>query len=172
MSVNAPTSTHKGPSPLLLAGLGTLCLIFWVYVSLLQIQTSESFVLGGSTVGLTPNLNVLAQIPDFVQGHLDSTMVKAVIWGWGVEILFLIAVVGHEIAHGSVRSSNRTLGTVFATGIWLIIAYNAFSDFKYGQIGTGFWGQVGFAAMTSFVVAFFGIVGVKFLEVAVKDWRK
>lgn len=172
MSSNAPASSHKGASPIAFVAVGLLALIFWAYVSLLQIQTSEAFVLGGSTTGLVPNFNVLHQIPDFVQGHLDATMVKAVIWGWGVEILFLIAIVGYDHAHGSVKSNNQTLGTIFSTGIWLIILYNFVSDFKYGQIGTGFWGQFGFAMIATFVVAFLGVIGIRFLEVAVKDMKR
>lgn len=171
MSSNAPAA-RGGHSPIPFIAVGVLCLIFWLYVSLLQIQTSEAFVLGGSTVGLTPNFNVLHQVPDFVLGHLDATMVKAVIWGWGVEVLFLVAIVGYEHAHSSVRSSNQTLGTIFGTGLWLIIGYNFVSDFKYGQIGTGFWGQVGFALIASFTVAFLGIVGIKFIEVGMKEWRR
>ncbi len=172
MSSNAPSASHKGPSPIAFLAVGALCLIFWFYVSLLQIQTSEQFVLGGSPVGLVPNFDVLGQIPAFMQGHLDATMVKAVIWGWGVEILFLVAVIGFDHAHGSVKHNNSTLGSIFATGIILIIGYNFVSDFKYGQIATGFWGQVGFALICSFIVAFLGIVGVKFFEIALKEWRR
>lgn len=170
MSSNAPA--HKGRSPIPLAFVGAFALLLCIYASCLQIATSEAFILNGPAVNLTPNLAILQQVPAFFQGHLSATMSKAFMWGFGIEALYLICIVGFEIAHSAVHSSNQTLAKVFVFGMIACIAFNAWSDFQYGQLNTGFWGQVGFAVITSFMVAFFGIIGVKFLEVAIKEWGK
>jgi hypothetical protein len=171
MSSNAPAHTHKGsPIPLLL--LGVFLILLCVYASLLQIQTSEAFILNGPVTGLKPNKDILLQVPQFFQGQLSVTMTKAFMWGFGVEALYLICVIGYEHAHGAVKSSNQTLAKIFVTGMVGCVIFNGWSDFQYGQMATGFWGQFAFAVITSFMVAFFGIVGVKFLEVAMKEWGK
>jgi hypothetical protein len=161
-------SSHR--SPILFLGLGAVLFLFWIMASLLQIQTSEAFILQGPTVGLVPHWSILHQPVDFIQGHLDATMTKAVMWGWGIELLFLICIVGYEIAHVAVRSSHSRFGTLFQTAVIGVIAFDAYTDFQYGQMATGFGGQLAFALITGVMVMFFGVVGIRFIEHAIKEW--
>ena len=171
MSMNAPAaSKHRSPVPLF--GIGAIAVLLCIYASCLQIATSEAFILNGSPVNLRPNPQILLQVPQFFQGQLDTTMSKAFMWGFGIEVLYLICVFGFEIAHGAVHSSNQTLAKVFVFGMVGCILFNGWSDFQFGQMGTGFSGQLAFAVITSFMVAFFGVVGAKFIEVGVREWGK
>jgi hypothetical protein len=65
-----------------------------------------------------------------------------------------------------------TLTGVFQTVSIALVAFDAYMDFRYGSLASGFWGQVGFAAMTSFIVMFFGIVGLRFIEHAFHEWHR
>lgn len=170
MSSTAPAARHHSPIPKALVGICVL--LFWFYVTLLQIQTSEALVLGTGTSSLLPSFKTLLQIPEAFQGQLSPTMVKAFIWGYGVQLIFLVMVVGYDHARQTIHSSSSTLGAFFTTGMWLIVLYNFVSDFLYGMTGMGWWGQLGYALIASFVVAFLGLVGVNFLVKAWNDWSK
>ena len=175
MSPKTPTTSvprrHGGsPLPPLIIGLALLAL--WVVATLLQIQTSEAFLLNGPAVTLVPNWGILTQVPDLVQGKLTPDLAKATMWGWGIELVYLSAMVGYEIAHDGVSRANRKLAGVFQTISLALVAFDAYMDFRYGSLASGFWGQVGFAAMTSFMVLFFGLVGLRFLEHAVDEWQQ
>lgn len=174
MASSSQSSVQGGShrSPILFLGLGLVLFLFWIMASILQIQTSEAFILQGSPVGLVPHWNILKQPIDFIQGHLDASMTKAVMWGWGIELLFLICIVGYEIAHSAVKSSHSRFGTLFQTAVIGVIAFDAWTDFQYGQMASGFGGQLAFALITGVMVMFFGVVGVRFIEHAIKDWSR
>lgn len=160
----------KGRSPIPILLVGIFAVLMCIYASCLQIATSEAFILNGSTVGLKPNMQILWQVPQFFQGQLSADMSKAFMWGFGIQTLFLICIVGFDIAHGAVHSSHPTLGRMFIFGMVGCVIFNGWTDFTYGNIASGFGGQLAFAVITSMMVAFFGIVGAKFIEVAVKEW--
>src|SRR5215831_14886093 len=110
MATTTPTTSaprrHSGsPLPPLIIGLALLAL--WVVATLLQIQTSEAFLLDGPAVSLVPNWGILTQVPELVQGKLTPDLAKATIWGWGIELVYLSAIVGYEIAHDGVSRANR-----------------------------------------------------------------
>src|ERR1051326_4753697 len=107
--VASAASAHRARSPLPLLLVGAAQVLFWLLASILQIQTSEAFMLHGPVVSLIPDWNVLQQPVDLVSGHLSPALVKAVMWGWGIELIYLVCVVGYEVAHESVRASNRHL---------------------------------------------------------------
>jgi hypothetical protein len=97
---------------------------------------------------------------------------KATRWGWGIELIYLVCIVGYEVAHESVKASNRHLAAWFRTGVVALIALDAYTDFQYGQLASGFWGQVAFALVTAFIVAFFGIVGLRLTEHGLTEWSR
>ncbi len=160
-NVAANSRRPNSPIPLLLIGLA--CVVFWLLASLLEVQTSEAFLLHGAVVTFNPNWSILRQPVDLVQGHL---------WGWGIELIYLVCIVGHEIAREGVRSTNRHLAGWFTTGAVALIAFDAWTNFQYGQLASGVWGQVAFALVTAFIVAFFGIVGLRLIEHAITDWTR
>lgn len=169
---NVANNSRRPNSPLPLLVLGLALILFWAITSLLQIQTSEAFILNGPTVTFAPNWSVLKQPLDLVQGHLSPDMAKAAIWGWGIELIYLVCIVGYEVAHEGVRSTNHHLAGVFSTGAFALIIFDAYTDFQYGNLASGFWGQVGFSLITAFVVAFFGIIGLRLIEHGITEWTR
>lgn len=155
----------KKRSPLPMLVLGLVCIAFWLDILLLEVQASEAFLLHGSIITFSSsNWNTLLQPWELVQGTLDINMRMAVIWGWGIELIYLVCIVGWEVAQSAIGYHNPKLAGWFKTGALILIVFNAWSNFQYGNLASGFWGQIGFAAITSFGSAFFGIVGVYLLE--------
>jgi len=171
-TTTTPTAARRGISPLPLLIVGMALIAFWVLASMLQIQTSEAFILKGPVVTFVPDWGILKQPLDLVQGHLSIDLAKAVMWGWGIELVYLVCIVGYEIAHESVKASNHHLAAVFRTGVVALIAFDAYTDFQYGSLASGFWGQVAFAGVTAFIVAFFGVIGFRLLEHGLTQWSK
>jgi len=171
-TVVTPAPKRQGGSPLPPLVIGLALLALWLVATLLQIQTSEAFLLNGPVVSLVPNWGILTQVPDLVQGKLTPDLAKATLWGWGIELVYLMAMVGYELAHEGVSRANHQLAGVFQTLSIGIVAFDAYMDFHYGYLASGFWGQVGFAAMTSFIVLFFGLVGLRFIEHAFHLWHR
>ena len=169
---NAISNARRANSPLPVLLVGCALLLFWILASTLQIQTSEAFILKGPAVTLAPNWGILRQPLDLVQGRLSIDMAKATMWGWGIELIYLVCIVGYEVAHESVRAANRGLAGWFRTGVVALIAFDAYTDIQYGQLASGFWGQVAFALVTSFIVAFFGIIGLRLIEHGLTEWSR
>ena len=169
---NVVSNSRRANSPLPVLLVGLALLAFWVLASLLQIQTSEAFILKGPVVTFAPDWGVLRQPVDLVQGHLHPDMAKATMWGWGIELIYLVCIVGYEVAHESVKASNRHLASWFRTGVIALIAFDAYTDFQYGSLASGPGGQVAFALITAFIVAFFGIVGLRLIEHGLTEWSR
>src|SRR5215470_19525755 len=117
MSSHTPTVVKPAPKrqggsslPPLIIGLALLAL--WLVATLLQIQTSEAFLLNGPTISLVPNWGILTQVPDLVQGKLTPDLAKATLWGWGIELVYLMAMVGYELDHEGVSRANLKLAGV------------------------------------------------------------
>ena len=169
---SAVTNSRRMNSPIPVILVGLALVVFWALGSMLQIQTSEAFILCGPAVTFVPNWSILRQPVDLIQGHLTTEMAKATMWGWGIELIYLVCIVGYEVAHEGVRSSNHHLAAWFSTGTVALIAFDAYTDFQYGQLASGFWGQVAFALVTAFIVAFFGIVGFRLIEHGLTEWSR
>ncbi len=155
-------AANRGNVPILRLVLGLVLVGFFLLALMLQIQTSEAFLLGGSPVQLAANWGVLSQPIDLLQGKLALDIAKAVMWGWGIELVYLVCVIGEVSVHGR-------LNKWFKTGAFILVAFNFWTDFNYGNLASGFWGQVAFAAITSFIVAFFGIVGLNLMWDSITD---
>ena len=54
----------------------------------------------------------------------------------------------------------------------MVIGFDAYTDFQYGQLASGVWGQVAFALITAFIVAFFGVVGFRLVEYGLTEWSR
>ena len=167
-----PPVSSRSRSPLALLLVGLALVLFWLLASLLQIQTSEAFILRGPLVSFVPNWGILTQPATLVQGHLSPDLAKAVMWGYGIELIYLVCIVAYEIAHESVKASNRHLASWFRTGVIALIAFDAYTDFNYGSLASGFWGQVAFALVMAFIVAFFGVIGLRLIEHGLSEWRR
>jgi hypothetical protein len=155
-------AANRGNVPILRLVLGVLLVGFFLLALVLQVQTSEAFLLNGSPVTLAADWGVLSQPLELIQGKLPIDMAKAVMWGWGIELVYLVCVVGEVSVHGR-------LGGWFKTGAFILVVFNFWTDFQYGSLASGVWGQVAFAAITSFIVAFFGMLGLNLIWGSITD---
>lgn len=160
-------ASRRGNVPVLRIALGVLLVGFFLLALLIQVQTSEAFILGtASPVNLfAANWSVLSQPLDLFAGKLKMDMAKAVMWGWGIELVYLVCVIGEVSVHGR-------LGGWFRTGAFVLVGFNFWTDFNYGTLASGIWGQVGFAGITSFIVAFFGMIGLSLIWDGITNWNQ
>jgi hypothetical protein len=158
-----PASTQSG-APILKLILGVILILMFLLATMLQIQTSEAFILNGQAVGLSANWAILKQPFQLAQGTLSLDMAKAVMWGWGIECIYLVCVVGE------VALSGRWHGW-FKTGAILLVAFDFYTDMQYGNMASGIGGQLAFAAVTSFIVAFFGYLGIELIFKSIRDFK-
>ncbi len=158
-----PASTQSG-APILKLILGVILILMFLLATMLQIQTSEAFILNGKAVGLSANWAILRQPFQLAQGTLSLDMAKAVMWGWGIECIYLVCVVGE------VTLSGRWHGW-FKTGAILLVAFDFYTDMQYGNMASGIGGQLAFAAVTSFIVAFFGYLGIELIFKSIREFK-
>jgi len=147
--------------------VGLLLLLFFIIGSILHIMTSEAFFLGGKAVDLlSANWQILLQPAALATGSLPGgmDMQKAVMWGWGIELVFLICIVGHGRLHKNVKKSSKAMAKIFRVGTVLLVFFDGWTDFNYGNVASGFWGQLAFALITAFVVFYFGTGGWHFIS--------
>ncbi len=158
-------ASSRGDVPILRLLLGVLLTGFFVLALMLQVQTSEAFILNGSQVNFAANWGILRQPIDLVQGRLSMEMAKAVMWGWGIELVYLVCVIGEVSVHGRLQGW-------FRTGAIVLVAFNFWTDLNYGTMASGLGGQFAFAAITSFIVAFFGVIGLNQIWDSVADFSR
>ena len=163
-STPAAASASRGNVPILKLALGVILVLFFVLALMLQIQTSEAFILNGQAVGLSANWAILKQPFVLAQGNLPLDMAKAVMWGWGIELIYLVCVVGEVAIHGR-------LSGLFKTGAVILVLFDFWTDMQYGTMASGIGGQIAFAAVTSFIVAFFGYVGLELIFHSVGEFK-
>src|SRR5579885_213590 len=150
--------------------VGIALLLFFLVVLLTQVQTNEAFITHVGSVKLfQPDWGILLQIPDLIFGNPSSSDAMATVFGWGIEFLYLAFIAGYEHALHAAHRPGKMMGSIFRTLSWGVVGFNMWTDFNYGAIGSGFWGHLGFAVMCSFIVGFFGTVGIHFLELG---WKK
>jgi hypothetical protein len=155
-NMQGASGARRGNIPILKLALGVVLVLFFLLALMLQIQTSEAFILNGQAVGLSANWAVLRQPFELAQGTLSLNMAKAVMWGWGIELIYLVCVVGEVAVHGR-------LNGLFKTGAVILVLFDFWTDMQYGTMASGIGGQIAFAAVTSFIVAFFGYVGLELI---------
>jgi hypothetical protein len=157
-------AAHRGTVPFLRLLLGVLVLGFFVLALMMDVQTSEAFLLSGGKVSFQAlNWAIVLQPLLLLQGLVhDMALAKAILWGWGCLLVYLICVVGETTVHGRWQS-------IFKTGALVIVAFDFWTNMNYGTLPSGLGGQIGFAAITSFIVAFFGVIGLNLLFGAITD---
>ncbi len=158
-------AANRGNVPILRLVLGLVLVGFFLLALMLQIQTSEAFILNGNPVSLAANWGILSQPIDLARGMLPIEMAKAVMWGWGIELVYLVCVIGEVSVHGRLHGW-------FKTGAFILVVFNFWTDFQYGSLPSGLGGQVAFAAITSFVVAFFGVLGLNLIWGSITDFSR
>jgi len=159
-------ASNRGNVPILRLALGVLLLGFFVLALMMDVQTSEAFILNGGKVAVQAlNWAILRQPFDLAEGNLTIDVAKAAMWGWGCLLIYLVCVVGETTIHG------RWNG-IFKTGAFIIVCFDFWTNLNYGTLPSGFGGQLGFAVITSFIVAFFGVLGLNLIFGAITDMTR
>lgn len=168
----APTAaSSKRHHPGFYIAIGAGLLALFVVGFLAEIQASEAlWNNSGQVVSYTPNFALLMQIPDLFVGHPTAAEAKATIIGWGIELVWFGFIVGQEIMNDSALKSGKQIAGFAKLGTYVIIAYNIWSNYNYGSIGSeGVGGHLLFALIVAFLVGYFGIWGVAFFE---HGWKR
>lgn len=174
MSTNNPATARKGAHPAaFLMIVGILFLFFWGIGIITQIQTNEAFIAHSGEVNVyRPNWSIIMQPLSLVGvGEApNANDAVAIIFGFGIELIYLGFIIGYEVVHDTVQqSSGKLMASLFRSGSWAIVAFNGYIDFNYGTLGSGFWGHFFFALMTSFIVGFFGTIGMHLIQAG---WKR
>jgi len=144
--------------------LGVLLIFFFVLALMMDLQTSEAYLLNGGHVNVTSlNWGILLQPYDLFMGHMKPDEGKAALWAWGTTLIYLVCVVGEATVHGC-------LGGVFKTGAAIIVIWDFWTNVNYGTLPSGLGGQIGFALMCSFIIAFFGFLGIRLILKGLAEW--
>lgn len=139
---------------------------FWLWGNVVQIQTSEAWMLQLQGTSLVPHVAILRQITDFWSGVLDQHHVIADTWGWGIQIVLLICSIGIEFP--ALNEAAKRRATWFGWGCLLFIILNSLADFSYGA-SYGFWEQVAFVGITLMMSFFFGLLALHLIITGLKE---
>ncbi len=151
---------------LFVALVGLIIAGFGIAAMSLQIQTTEVWINGGGVASITPNYSIFTQPLDMLNGKISGNALIDVLVGWGIELTFIMCLIGFEHAHAGVRRGNSKLADVFVVGCIIVAAMNWLADYNYAAVRSGILGHVVFACIMSFVVAFFPLAGLKLIEAA------
>lgn len=159
-------AASHGDLPIFKIILGLVLVFFFLLGLMMDLQTSEAFLLNGGQVTATSlNWGILMQPLDLAQGHIkDWNVAKSIMWGWGCLLVYLVCVVGETTIH------NSGWNKIFKTGAFIIVAFDFWTNMNYGTLPSGWGGQMGFAVITSFIVAFFGWLGLKLIFNGINEW--
>lgn len=160
---------HHGVWPLAYIVGGLLVGSFWLWGNVVQIQTSEAWMLQIQGASLVPHFAVLMQIMDFWSGNLSQHEVIADTWGWGVQLVLLICSIGIEFPSQSEIGKRRAAW--FGWGCLLFIVLNSLADFSYGT-AYGFWQQIAFVGITLMMSFFFGLLSLHLIITGIAKMRE
>jgi hypothetical protein len=147
--------------------LGVAFLALWVIGIMTQVQTNEAFITASGQVNLyKPNWEIFMQIPNLVLGFSSAQEGSATLFGWGIELIYLGFVVGAELLHDAAARSGQTMAGIFKSLSYAIVVFNGWTDYNYGSFGSGIGGHLLFACIMSFIVGFFGTIGMYLIESA------
>ncbi|SRR6266568_4324375 len=177
------TGGHYSRS-LLLVFVGCALFLWGVMGSLVQIQTTEAFLLGARTASFIPNWEVLHQPVLLMQGiqaatgahtspsQITSDQAMSYMGGWAIELVFLAVVVALDVCLVAIRGANKHLVKFFLCAVILIVMFDLYTDYLYGHLGSGQNGQILFALVMGVVVTFFNVAGIALIEFGIKIWGK
>src|SRR6266568_924822 len=118
---------------LFVALVGLIIAGFGIAAMSLQIQTTEVWINGGGVASITPNYSIFTQPLDMLNGKISGNALIDVLVGWGIELTFIMCLIGFEHAHAGVRRGNSKLADVFVVGCIIVAAMNWLADYNYGS---------------------------------------
>lgn len=150
---------------IIIVGLGFLAMFLVGVVT--DVETNEAYILNQGQVNIfKPDWSVLMQIPSLVAGNdMSAADAEADFVGWGTELIYLGFIIGYELMHTHVHTaSGELMGKIFRVCAILIVLFNIWTNSHYGSLGSGTGGHIAFAAVLTFVVGFFGTLGMFFIR--------
>lgn len=150
----------KGMADLL---FGLLIGVFWIWGNLVQIQTSEAWILGQTAaLSASPNLQIFLQIGQVFSGGLGFKTFISYTYGWMVQIILLSLSIGAEIHFGGkVRR-----GLYVGFGLFFVVL-NALADINTGNV-LGDWQAWAFAGVCLMASFGFGLVAIGLILTGIK----
>lgn len=168
-STHTPVSKKIGTSPLVLALVGLLVAIVWIGATLVQLQTSEVLVFGGTFI-FTNTWQIVKQPWLLISGQITNTEQSVgVIYAYGVECLTLIFayVLEHALKH--IKQTNAKLSRWFVLWGLVLIALNSWADYNSSP-GGGILVHALVAALVGGVVVTFLPVAIGLLGAAIGEF--
>lgn len=119
-----------GSSPLILAFLGILVLVFWACGTTVQIQTSEYLAMGANARVAGVAWGVLMQPWLMVSGQAPVLYSTAWEYAWVVEVVTLVFALALAVAIFKISEVNPTLGKWFVICGAGLILLNGYADYS------------------------------------------
>jgi hypothetical protein len=187
---SSPASVHVSRfifPPIVHVVWGIIQLGFFVFGSMVQVQTNESFMLhglSGSKLDWVPNFNIFLQFPQFWNGKMSPHMTVAFLAAWCIQIVMLttkiglarvqlqvISKYGAGASHADLLKSAKRRGRLWDILSWLIVIGNSVTDFIYAA-GMGFVQQLVFTVVIFLTTFYSGTHGIQNIAAGVSDMAK
>ena len=138
-----------------------ICSVFWVGIILDEISTSEAWMMHAST-SLVPRPELLWQPIAFIMGWLPADQIAAVIVGWVVELLVMIATFCLEMGVLISQKHNALFSGWFKKVCIGAFAYDALTNFFAHAVAGDARDQVAFVVGLAVGAAFlpYGIMSM------------
>jgi hypothetical protein len=150
--------------------VGPLLLYLFMVCTGLHIWTSEAFFLPLGSVAFFPNASIFFQLWHLSHGDYAVLMSTAVVYGWFIEAVFLICIIGYDVIHGPLKNATPRLAELCRFISIVLVLFDGFSDFRYTTAALGplyafIWSLVCclivfFAGTAGFSLVLYGITGI------------
>ncbi len=140
---------------------------------LMQVQSTEAWMLGSATHSFVPSMSLFGQFPAFWNHQLSQPMTIAFLVAWGVELTYITIKIGtarpqaHLLRKYGPGASNEHVTrsaqrrqAIWSVASWLIVLFNSFTDWHYASV-LGGWQQVVFIGVLFVTTFYLGTLGVQ-----------
>ena|SRR6185312_5374105 len=151
-------------------GLGVICGLLFVFGLVMQLETTEAFLLGTGQVSIgNPNWGILWQPIELAQGQLSADLAAACFVAFLVEVVYCLVMFGGEILMETIEHGNKIFSRWFKLLAIVMVVGNGVFDYNYGAVPRfGTWGHILFAACVAFAV---GVCGLACVACFLKSWK-
>jgi hypothetical protein len=150
---------------------------------MMQIQSTEAWMLGESTQSLVPDFSIFQQFPDFISRHMAPGVSVAFLVAWSVELIYITLKIGtaRPRAHAmrkygvgtvtdAVVRSAAIRAAIWSVVSWGIFLFNAFTDWQYAT-SLGGWQQVAWIIVVGATTFYAGTHGIQQLSAGVSGMK-
>ena len=150
--------------------VGAICGLLFVFGLVMQLETTEAFLLGSSQVSIgNPNWSILWQPVQLAQGQLPADLAAACFVAFLVESVYCLVMFGGEILTETIEHGNKIFSRGFKLFAIVMVVGNCVFDYNYGNVPRfGTWGHIIFAACVAFAV---GVCGLACIACFLKSWK-